>query len=50
MVVSSTCMNVASDRPMVLSTRLGGEKEALWLIANPLELNFLERDWHSACY
>jgi hypothetical protein len=48
--VSSTCMKVASDRPMVLSSRLGGVKEALLLIANPLELNFLQRDWRCACY
>ncbi len=36
-VVSSTCMKVASDRPMVHSNRLGGVKEAgaLLLIANP---------------
>jgi hypothetical protein len=26
MVVSSTCMKVASDRPMVLSSRLGGRE------------------------
>jgi hypothetical protein len=33
-------MNVASDRPMVVSNRLGGVKEAgaLLLIANPLTL------------
>ncbi|MNS33366.1 hypothetical protein D3C72_654780 [compost metagenome] len=37
MVVSSTCMNVASDRPMVLSNRLGGVKEALLLIVNPMK-------------
>src|SRR5262245_39466688 len=34
MVVSSTCMKVASDRPMVANTRLGGVNWALslWLI------------------
>jgi hypothetical protein len=36
MVVSSTCMNVASDSPMVLSNRLGGVKDALLLIARIL--------------
>src|SRR5471032_1320635 len=35
MVVSSTCMKVANDRPMVLSSRLGGVKDAFELIANP---------------
>jgi hypothetical protein len=30
-------MKVASDRPMVLSNRLGGVKDALLLIANPLK-------------
>src|SRR5476651_1319789 len=35
MVVSSTCMKVANDRPMVLSNRLGGVKDAFELIANP---------------
>lgn len=33
MVVSSTCMKVASDRPMVAINRLGGVKEALLLIS-----------------
>lgn len=37
MVVSSTCIKVASDRPMVLSNRLGGVKEALLLIVNPMK-------------
>ena len=32
-VVSSTCMKVASDRPIVAITKLGGEKDALWLIS-----------------
>lgn len=32
MVVSSTCMKVARDRPMVAITRLGGEKLLLSLI------------------
>ena len=45
MVVSSTCMKVASDRPMVLSSRLGGVKDALLLIANPLK-----PDGRCACY
>jgi hypothetical protein len=38
-------MKVASDRPMVLSSRLGGVKDALLLIANPLK-----PDWCCACY
>ena len=44
--------NNASFTPpsLVLSSRLGGEKDALLLIANPLELNFLQRDWRCACY
>ncbi|MNP13725.1 hypothetical protein D3C76_1060180 [compost metagenome] len=32
MVVSSTCMKHASDRPMVARARLGGVKLAGWLI------------------
>ncbi len=36
-VVSSTCMNVASDSPMVASTRLGGVNDALLLIVSPLK-------------
>lgn len=40
MVVSSTCMKTASDRPMVHITKLGGVKEAgaFALIANPTSL------------
>jgi hypothetical protein len=40
MVVSSTCIKVASDRPMVHINKLGGVKEAgaVELIANPLTL------------
>ncbi|SEK36911.1 hypothetical protein SAMN05216604_102289 [Pseudomonas agarici] len=41
MVVSSTCIKVASDKPMVLSSKLGGVKEAFEFIANPLE-----QGWH----
>jgi len=37
MVVSSTCMKVANDSPMVLSSRLGGVKDALLLMVNPLK-------------
>lgn len=39
MVVSSTCMKVARDKPMVAISKLGGVNEALLLIsvAQPLE-------------
>ncbi|MOA67651.1 hypothetical protein D3C78_1949180 [compost metagenome] len=37
-MVSSTCIKVASDRPIVVSTRLGGVNDAWVLMVNPLQI------------
>lgn len=46
MVVSSTCIKVARDRPMVAISKLGGVKEALaLLIANPVQHDWRYGRW-----
>jgi hypothetical protein len=45
MVVSSTCMKVASDRPIVLSARLGGRKEAVMGVSRRLGLTCRHPCW-----